>query len=68
MLDNRSTDDEKDKEIKKFEKYLKNLDNILKKNGTDFFSATSDVSAVDFLLQSWVETIVYMYSNKGLND
>lgn len=65
-----SNDEDKQKDIVKFEKLLKNADDMLKEikeeNDNDdidiYFSGTGEISAIDIILHSQICTIVDMYS------
>ena len=64
MLSKKTTDAEKQKEISRLDKLLKNMDDMLKESNSEYFSGIDEISAIDIALHSEVSTIIYMYSLK----
>ena len=58
VIQKKIRDKEIEKEIKMFEKLLKQLDDSLKESKAEYFSGTDTVSAIDMVLHSGVSTIV----------
>ena len=64
MLKKDVTDSEKQKEITRLDKLLKNMDDMLKDSNSEYFSGVDEMSVIDIVLHSEISTIIYMYSLK----
>ena len=64
MLSKKTTDSEKQKEINRLDKLLKNMDDMLKESNSEYFSGNNELSVIDVVLHSEISTIIYMYSLK----
>ena len=64
MLNPNSTKADKAKDIQRFEKLLKNMDDMLRDGKATFFSGTENVCAIDVVLHAEISTIIFMYSTR----
>ena len=64
MLNPNSLKVDKTKEVQRFEKLLKNMDDMLRDGKSTFLSGTESVSAIDVTLHSEVSTVIFMYSTR----